>query len=112
MSREIPGLRPLFVNDTVRLLKMTRKEQEQNKIKGFAPKWSKDTYTILKRTGLQKNPGVYRYFVGLHQSYYRHELLKIPKKLDKKVVKGHIKHVEKVVAPDENWSDLSDYGSD
>ena len=55
VSREIPGLRPLFVNDTVRLLKMTRKEQEQNKIKGFAPKWSKRLYTILRKTRLRKN---------------------------------------------------------
>ena len=34
---EIPGLPPLYVNDTVRLLKMTRKEQETNAVKGFAP---------------------------------------------------------------------------
>ena len=44
--------------------------------------------------------------------YYRHELLRIPDVLDKKVVRGLINHREKVVAPDENWSDLSDYGSD
>ena len=44
--------------------------------------------------------------------YYRHELLKIPEQLDKKVIRGLISHRENVVAPDEDWSDLSDYGSD
>jgi hypothetical protein len=38
--------------------------------------------------------------------------LKIPKAVDRKVVRGTITHKENVVAPDENWSDLSDYGSD
>jgi hypothetical protein len=77
VSREIPGLRPLFVNDTVRLLKMTRKEQEQNKIKGFAPKWSKRMYTVLRKTRLRKNEFVFRYDIGLPDTYYRHELQKI-----------------------------------
>ena len=77
VSREIPGLRPLFVNDTVRLLKMTRKEQEQNKIKGFAPKWSKRLYTVLRKTRLRKNEYVFRYDIGLPDTYYRHELQKI-----------------------------------
>ena len=77
VSREIPGLRPLFVNDTVRLLKMTRKEQELNKIKGFAPKWSKRMYTILRKTRLRKNEFVFRYDIGLPDTYYRHELQKI-----------------------------------
>ena len=40
---------------------MTRKEQEQNKIKGFAPKWSKRLYTILRKTRLRKNEFVFRY---------------------------------------------------
>ena len=77
VTREVPGLRPLFVNDSVRLLKMTRKEQEQNKIKGFAPKWSKRLYTVLRKTRLRKNEFVFRYDIGLPDTYYRHELQKI-----------------------------------
>ena len=110
---EVIGLQPINVGDFVRILKMTRKEQEQNKVKGFAPKWTKQVYRVSKKLPIAKNKEHFRYYMKhVAEFYYRHELLKIPKKLDKKVVKGHIKHVEKVVAPDENWSDLTDYGSD
>ena len=68
---EIPGLTPLYVNDTVRLLKMTRKEQEQGKIKGFAPKWTKRIYTVLRKTALRKNEFAFRYDIGLPDTYYR-----------------------------------------
>ena len=82
------------------------------KYKGFAPKWSKETYTVLKRTGLQKNPGVFRYFVGLHQSYYRHELLKIPRVVDKQVPNQFVKHKQNII-PEENYSDYEEeYPSD
>ena len=43
---ELHGLPDLNVNDTVRLLMMTRKEQETNAVKGFAPKWSEELYTV------------------------------------------------------------------
>ena len=80
----LPGLKPLVVGNTVRILMMTRKEQEKFH-KQFAPKWSKKTYTILRRTGLRRNPGVFKYSVGLPNTYYRHELLHIPKETDTNV---------------------------
>ena len=73
---ELPGLPDLNVNDTVRLLMMTRKEQEENKVKGFAPKWSEELYTVLRKTALRKNEFNFRYDVGLPDTFYRHELLK------------------------------------
>ena len=116
---EVVGLRPIVVGNYCRILKMTRKEQEQNKMKGFAPKWSTQVYRVHKKLPIPKNKENFRYYVSQVPSgdrvkdfYYRHELLKIPKILDKKVVKGLITHKEVVVAPDENWSDLSDYGTD
>ena len=110
---EVVGLAPLHAGNFVRILKMTRKEQEQNKTKGFAPKWSKSVYRVVKKLPIAKNKEHFRYYMK-HVSgfYYRHELLKIPKVIDKKVVKGYVSFKEDVVAPDENWSDLTDYGSD
>ena len=61
----------------VRLLKMTRKEQETNAMKGFAAKWTKRIYTVYKKTKLRKNPFMFRYDIGLADTYYRHELLKV-----------------------------------
>jgi len=80
----LPGLKPLIVGNTVRILMMTRKEQDKFH-KQFAPKWSKKKYTVLRRTGLRRNPGVYKYSVGLPNTYYRHELLHIPKETDTNV---------------------------
>jgi hypothetical protein len=110
---EVPGLKPIFRGNLVRVLNMTRKEQIQNKTKGFAPKWSRKIYTVRKKLPVAKNKTQFRYYMeeNVHW-YYRHELLKIPNKLDKKVIRGLIRRYEKVVAPDEDWSDLSDYGSD
>ena len=110
---EVTGLQPLVVGNFCRILKMTRKEQEQNKTKGFAPKWSKQVYRVEKKLPIAKNKEHFRYYMRhVSEWYYRHELLKIPKVLDKKVVRGLITHREEVIAPDENWSDLSDYGTD
>ena len=78
---QVRGLKQLIVGDTVRILEMTRKEQDKFH-KQFAPKWSKKRYTVLRRTGLRRNPGVFKYSVGKSQTYYRHELLKIPKRTD------------------------------
>ena len=110
---EVPGLKPIFRGSFVRVLNMTRKEQITNKLKGFAPKWSRKIYTVRKKLPIAKNKTQFRYYLEENGNfYYRHELLKIPRTLDKKVTKGLINHRENVVAPDEAWSDLSDYGSD
>ncbi len=91
---------------------MTRKEQIQNKTKGFAPKWSKTVHQVKRKVPLPKNNSCFRYYLeGGSVFYYRHELLKVPRKLDKKV-RDYIEHKEYVIAPDEDWSAESDYGSD
>ena len=98
VSHEVPGLQPLNVNDTVRLLKMTRKEQETNAIKGFAPKWSKRLYTVLRKTKLRKNEYVYRYDIGLPDTYYRHELQKIRGgRVDTTVPNQYVRYKEVVI---------------
>ena len=107
VTAEIPGLVPLFVNDTVRLLKMTRKEQEQNKIKGFAPKWTKRLYTVIRKTALRKNEFAYRYDIGLPDTFYRHELLKV-RDVDSEVPDKYVRYREAVYggydpADDEEW---------
>ena len=106
VTHEVPGLKPLNVNDTVRLLKMTRKEQETNAVKGFAPKWSKRLYTVLRKTKLRKNEYVYRYDIGLPDTYYRHELQKIRKgEVDRVVPNQYVRYKEVVIGgyqPDED----------
>ena len=82
--KHVPGLKRLAVGDTVRILEMTRKDQLKFQ-KQFAPKWSKRKYTVIRVTGLRRNPGVYKYSIGQAQTYYRHELLKIPRKTDSDV---------------------------
>ena len=106
VSHEVPGLKPLNVNDTVRLLKMTRKEQETNAVKGFAPKWSKRLYTVLRKTKLRKNEYVYRYDIGLPDTYYRHELQRIRRgEVDSVVPNQYVRYKEVVIGgykPDED----------
>ena len=95
---EIKGLRPLFPGSTVRILLMTFKEQVQNKVKGFAPKWSRDIYVVNKKTALQGNPNNFRYFLkGTKQSYFRHELLWIPREVDQEVIGKHMKGESKEI---------------
>ncbi len=109
VSAEVPGLKPLHVNDTVRLLKMTRKEQETGKIKGFAPKWSTRLYTVLRKSKLRKNPFVFRYDIGLPDTYYRHELQKIHgSRVDEHVPNQYVRYKEVVYggydpADDREW---------
>ena len=108
VNAEIPGLPGLFVGDTVRLLKMTRKEQEQNKIKGFAPKWTKRLYTVIRKTHLRKNEFNFRYDIGLPDTYYRHELLKIRGDVDQEVPQNYVRYKEVVYGgydpkDDEEW---------
>mgnify|MGYP000025544517 CR=1 FL=1 len=85
---EVAGLRKLEVGHSVRVLLMTRKEQKDTSKKGFRPKWSRQVYTVLKKRALQLNPNNFRYFVGSNQSYYRHELLWVPKETDSEVIQG------------------------
>ena len=76
---EVQGLPKLYVGNSCRILLMTRKEQATNAKKGFTAKWSTEVYTVLRKIAIPKNRENYRYFVGTHQSYFRHELLKIPR---------------------------------
>ena len=117
---EIKGLRPLFKGSKVRVLLMTFKEQVQNKIKGFAPKWSRDIYTVTRKVALQGNPNNFRYFLYQEQqSYYRHELLWVPRETDRGIVRKHMKGrwkkekmiVEKAVDSDSDGFE-PDYPSD
>ena len=111
LSGPLSGLKEIRVGNTVRLLQMTRKDQVKGALKGFQPKWSKRTYTVLKITALRKNPGMFRYFLNdSPQSYYRHELLLIPKKVDRRVPRIPVKKPNLVVVG-EDWSDL-EYDSD
>ena len=53
---------------------------------GFEQKWSKRVYQVMKQTALRRNPMVKRYSIGAERTFLRHELLKIPKKVDKEVL--------------------------
>ena len=107
---ELHGLPDLNVNDTVRLLMMTRKEQETNAVKGFAPKWSEELYTVLRKTALRKNEFNFRYDIGLPDTFYRHELLKIPGgRVDNQVPDQYVRYREVVYGgydpgDDEEWT--------
>jgi hypothetical protein len=98
------GLKPIKVGATVRVLMMTRKQQKGGmgaKFKGFAPKWSKDTFTVLKRTHLRKNKDAFRYFVGAHQSYFRHELMVVPRKTDRDVPAQYVRHKQNIITDED-----------
>jgi hypothetical protein len=71
---------------------------------------------VFKKTALRKNAFMFRYDIGLPTTYYRHELLKIPKKIDAKVPDGLVRYKEvsvgsEYVPGDEEW-DRSDVDSD
>ncbi len=88
----------------VRVLMMTLKEQVTNKKKGFSEKWSRDVYIVKKKVALQGNPAAFRYFLhGDSLTYFRHELLKVPKEVDRQVY-DLVTHRERVVA-DEDFGD-------
>ena len=103
---EVQGLAKLFVGDSVRILMMTRKEQASNAIKGFTAKWSLEVYT----SPIPRNKKNFRYWVGANRSFFRHELLKIPKVVDTETI-DLLTRKQHVIAPDEDWSDL-EYDSD
>ena len=103
---EVAGLRKLEVGHSVRVLLMTRKEQVDTSKKGFRPKWSRQVYTVLKKRALQLNPNNFRYFVGSNQSYYRHELLWVPKETDTEVVQGLVGNQSSLIEEaGTEWSD-------
>ena len=84
----IKRLQELKIGSTVRILELNRKEQYNSKFKQFAPKWSKNTYKVLKITRVRRNPGYKRYYISTKNSYYRWELLNIENgKVDKNVPK-------------------------
>ena len=102
---EMKFLRPLEVGHNVRILLLTRKQQLDTSQKGFRPKWSRKVYTVLRKTALQLNPNNFRYYVGSSQSYYRHELLVVPRITDSQVPQGYIRHQQNIIAEDEEWED-------
>ena len=80
---------PLLKNgDSVRKLEMTFKDQATGKLKGFQEKWSRRIYQVLGKTGLNRNKHVFRYRIGdPKRTYYRHELLLIPKEVDSEILR-------------------------
>jgi len=80
---------PLLKNgDSVRKLEMTFKDQAKGARKGFEEKWSRKVYQVLGKTGLNRNKHVFRYRIGdPKRTYYRHELLLIPKEVDSEVLR-------------------------
>ena len=82
----IHGLRELEVGDNVRLLNLDRKEQEKG-FKQFAPKWTKTIFKVLKITRIRSNRSFKRYYLNNKSTFYRWELLWIPKKIDRQVPK-------------------------
>ena len=114
-TSEIPdlkGLRALEPGHFVRVLLMTRKEQLDTSQKGFRPKWSRKIYTVLKKTKLQLNPNNFRYYVGKSQSYYRHELLWVPKDTDSVAIQGLVGTKSTLIGEaGTEWSD-EDYNPD
>ena len=69
--------------------------------KGFAPKWSSDIYKVTRKTRLQGNPNNFRYFLWkMPESYFRHELLWVPRNTDTSIVEGFVVHEEKLIAED------------
>jgi len=105
---DIKGLVPIAVGDSVRLLKMTRKEQETNKIKGFAPKWTRRLYTVLRKTKLRKNPYAHKYDLGLPDTYYRWEIQKVHGgRVDKNVPNDYVRYKEVIIGgyePDDDFA--------
>ena len=98
---EVKGLRSLYTGSNVRVLLMTFKEQVMNKTKGFAPKWSRDIFIVRKKVALQGNPENYRYFLkGEPESYFRHELLWVPRNTDTSIVEGYVVHRENMITED------------
>ena len=81
-------------------------------MKGFAPKWSRDIFIVRKKTALQGNPNNFRYFLrDENQSYFRHELLWIPREVDREVIGKHMqgKQSKEIVEQAEGIESGSDF---
>ena len=106
---ELHGLPDLNVGNAVRLLKMTRKEQETNKLKGFSAKWTRELFRVVRKTKLRKNPFRYQYRItGRDTSFYRHELLKVTGAVDSAVPSNLVR--DKEVAVGLEWTPSAEDG--
>ena len=136
-------LKELKIGNRIRYLTWDRKEQVHGglsaRFKGFAPKWSKNTYTVVRKIALRRNPGSYHYDIGLKQAakllrsrrmrdalnirdeprskepqlFLRHELLRIPYKVDRQVPTQFMEHRQRYIpAPNEEKWDVDDYSDD
>ena len=98
--------KPLRIGDSVRTLQLTFKEQVSKATKGFSEKWSRDVYLVERKAALAGNPGQWRYWLwGSSESYFRHELLKVPKETDTEVLDlvTHKENVEVDKWEGEEW---------
>ena len=67
---------------------------------------------MLRIRAVKKNSGVFKYDVGTHMNYYRHELLKIPKVTDDEAY-DMVKHKQNVWTSGEDWTqEHADYNVD
>jgi hypothetical protein len=90
VSRSVLGvdtMKKINIGDRVRYLLWSRKQQNEKGInpitKGFAAKWSPTVHTVLKKNALRNNSGFHAYYLTeMPQMKFRHELQKIPRKLD------------------------------
>ena len=95
--------------DHVRKLEMTYKEQVKGERKGFQEKWSRKVYQVLGKTGLNRNKHVFRYRIGdPKRTYFRHELLLIPKEVDHQILRFP---TSSPVLVQGTWSPFSRMGS-
>ena len=84
-QRQLPLLK---VGDRVRRLMMTFKEQISGSRKGFQEKWSRKIFEVLGIHALRRNKFAKKYRIGdPKRTYYRHELLLIPDKVDQEVIR-------------------------
>ena len=87
---------------------MTMKEQLTGAKKGFTPKWSREVYVVKRKSALPGNPNNFRYSLyGERETYFRHELLKVPKQLDSDTM-DFISHLEKEGLEEEEYNPLDD----
>ena len=82
------------------------------KFKGFRPKWSKEVYRILNISSARGNANLKRYDIGTGTRQFRWEL-QLVHDVDSEVPRGLFTPArDDVVRTGEDWSDLSDPGSD
>jgi len=113
----VPKLQDLQVGERCRVMLLTRKQQVESgisgKLKSYAPKWSQQIYTILKRTRLRKNKDFYAYTLNdIKGTRFRHELLHIPSHIvvDASVPVSYPHRKEEIIGglyePDSDESDI------